>query len=300
MAGTFTVVGIIGAVILIWGIFYLVRRRRANKYDRESEAAALEAAHATAPVFLDDDDDRPTYGSYLNTAAYGGYEGGANHGGLVRSASSHGTFAQPFMGLSSNENYPMAEFGSQYPDSSPYPAYMTSGASPQHNDYFDHGYTGADGRTSPPMNATRPLSGAYGIPEMPEHYEGVDRTGNMGMSMAYGGIHPSMNRGQSTLTSTGSHSQTDLSRSLVDGYNTNNSTGGHEFAAPINNESYAAHYQPGFSRMTSSAPPSRRSTIAYDEAPPLPNPFMRAVEDEDEDDSDEEAQKKILKVSLFK
>lgn len=289
MAGTFTAVGLIGAVILIWGLIYFVRRRRANQYDRESEEAALEAAHATVPVFLDDDDDRPTYGSYSNAGtAYDAYEGGANHGGLVPSASSHGTYAQPFMGLSSNENYPMAEFGSQYPGGSPYPAFMATGASPQHNDYFDYGYAGAEGRASPPMNAT----GAY---SMPEQYGGVDGAGNMGMSAA----NPSLNRGQSTLTATGSHSQTNLSRnqsqgsrSFVDSYRTNKFVEGH---IPTSNESYVAHYQPGFSRMTSSAAPSRRSTIAYDEAPPLPNLFTKAVED----DSDNEEVQKILKVCVF-
>ena len=57
MAGTFTLVGLVGTGILIWAIIYLIRRRRATKYDRESEEAAAEAATAPVPVFLDDEDE---------------------------------------------------------------------------------------------------------------------------------------------------------------------------------------------------------------------------------------------------
>ncbi|KIK67072.1 hypothetical protein GYMLUDRAFT_37113 [Collybiopsis luxurians FD-317 M1] len=298
VAGTFTVVALVGAALAVWLISLVIRRRRANKYDRESEEAARDAANATAPAFLDDD-DRPTYrNSYLNPGSYaGGYdEGSYNPGPLVPSASSHGTYNQPPMGLQSNENYPMAEFSSsQYPGNSPYPVFMTPGQAPQQNNHFEYGYAPyAEPYSSPPMNATRPTSGSFSMLDMPEQqpYE----SGVIGWMQS----GPSGDRGHSTATSSASQSQTDLgrtksqgSRSLIDGRRAPSTTGGNDFTSPTSAESYAAHYQPGYSGAG-----SRRSTIAHDEPPLLPNPFEKTDDDDEAAETgDDEPQKKVLKVA---
>ncbi|GAW01769.1 hypothetical protein LENED_003380 [Lentinula edodes] len=147
VAGTFIVVALVGIATIIWVIVLSIRRRRAHKFDQENEAAAAEAANATAPAFLDDD-DHPIYrrdylhAGDMSSGGYSGYEGGGPiYTGAVPSASSHGTFNQPPMGIQPNENYPMAEFGSLlYPGASPYPITMAPGQNPQQNNYYDHGF----------------------------------------------------------------------------------------------------------------------------------------------------------------
>ena len=93
VAGVFTAVGLIAVVIVIAVIINIVRRRRAQKFDREIAEAAAEAAVARAPAFLDDDTDN--YGP-------GGY-GGAF--ATKFSDVSHGTYSQPPM----TESYGMRE-----------------------------------------------------------------------------------------------------------------------------------------------------------------------------------------------
>ncbi|KAJ3713307.1 hypothetical protein C8R42DRAFT_684767 [Lentinula raphanica] len=304
VAGTFTVVGIVIVAILIWVITFLLRRRRAKILDRENEAAAAEAANATAPVFLDDDHDQGPV--YNHSGEYGGYEGGGGFTGTLPSASSHGTFNMPPMSLQSAENYPMAEFGSSlYPGASPYPTTAFMGVAqtpqPQPKSYFDYTYPTNEPHSS--MTAARPGSGDFGVSEMPQRHEGSSDfyTGTTRTT-------PSVSRGHSVTTSA-SHSPSALSRnksqgsrSLIDGYYSKapSTSGGHDFSTPNSGESYAAHYQPGFSGMPKSTSPSRRGTIGYDDAPPLPTTFTKALDDEgaDESDDDEELQpKKVLKVA---
>lgn len=315
VAGTFIVVTLVGVAIIIWVIVLSVRRRRAHKFDQENEAAAAEAANATAPAFLDDDDDPIYRRDYLHagdmsSGGYSGYEGGGPiYTGAVPSASSHGTFNQPPMGIQPNENYPMAEFGSVlYPGASPYPITMAPGQNPQHNNYYDHGFVGNEPLSASTMKTVRPTSGDFDVLEQQQQRNegGSDATNYTSTGTPH--TTPSVSRGHSTTTST-SHSRTDLfrnksqgSRSLIDGYYSKapSTTGGHDMVSPHSGESYAAHYQPGFSGMPKSSP-SRRSTFGYDEAPPLPNLFSKTIDDEAVDDSDDEGfqQKKVLKVCEF-
>ncbi|KAJ3814142.1 hypothetical protein F5876DRAFT_73228 [Lentinula aff. lateritia] len=313
VAGTFTVVALVGVAIIIWVIILSIRRRRAHKFDQENEAAAAEAAYATAPAFLDDD-DHPIYrrdylhAGDMSSGGYSGYEGGGPiYAGAVPSASSHGTFNQPPMGIQPNENYPMAEFGSVlYPGASPYPISMASGQNPQHNNYYDYGFVGNEPLSASTMKTVRPTSGDFDILEQQQQRNegGSDAINYTSTGTPH--TTPSVSRGHSTTTST-SHSRTDLSRnksqgsrSLIDGYYSKapSTTGGHDIVSPHSGESYAAHYQPGFSGMPKSSP-SRRSTFGYDEAPPLPNSFSKSINDEAVDESDDEGfqQKKVLKVA---
>ncbi|KAJ3733651.1 hypothetical protein DFJ43DRAFT_220919 [Lentinula guzmanii] len=307
VAGTFTVVSLVSVAILILAITFMIRRRRARRLDREHEAAAADAAKATAPAFLDDDHDRPIYSyDYLSAGDMGGnyglYEGGG-YTGAVPSASSHGTFNQPPMGFQSNESYPMVEVGSSlYPGVSAYPIFTGLAQTPQTNNYHDHSYAANDTPSSLPMKATRPKSGDFSALDMPQRYEGG--------SDVYSGTTyttPTISRGHSTTTSA-SHSQIGLSRnksqgsrSLIDGYYSKppSTTGGHDFVSPNSGESYAAHYQPGFSGMPKSASPSRRGTFGYDEVPPLPNSFTGTIDNEGVYESDDERPqpKKVLKVA---
>ncbi|KAI0713959.1 hypothetical protein C8Q76DRAFT_473068 [Earliella scabrosa] len=102
VAGVFTVVGLVAVVIIVAVITNAIRRRRAEKLDREIAEAAAEAAQSQ-PAFMDDDyypDDRRPGGA-------------GSGGGDVRSMTTgysdttHGTFAQQPMGH--GESYNMAE-----------------------------------------------------------------------------------------------------------------------------------------------------------------------------------------------
>ncbi|KAF8888318.1 hypothetical protein BD779DRAFT_1672387 [Infundibulicybe gibba] len=99
VAGTFTVVGLVAIGLLIALVVALLRRRRNRKLDREIAEAEAEAAMAPAPVFLDDEND--VYGP----GAGGGYS----------DVSSHGTYGQPPMsvghGMGGQEAYGMRELG---------------------------------------------------------------------------------------------------------------------------------------------------------------------------------------------
>lgn len=80
-------------VIIIAIIVNIVRRRQAQKFDREIAEAAAEAAVARAPAFLDDDTDNYGPGGYGGTFA------------AKYSDVSHGTYSQPPM----TESYGMRE-----------------------------------------------------------------------------------------------------------------------------------------------------------------------------------------------
>jgi hypothetical protein len=82
VAGTFTAVGLVVAILLVFIATRWVRRRREKKFDKEIDQAAAEAAAAGAnPDFADDYDYRS------NGTGFGAY-----------SEASHGTLAQPPLG----------------------------------------------------------------------------------------------------------------------------------------------------------------------------------------------------------
>ncbi|KAH9483424.1 hypothetical protein JR316_0002891 [Psilocybe cubensis] len=99
VAGTFSVVGLVVLALLIACITSAVRRRRARKFDRELQAATLEAASAPKPVFLDDEDDAPVRGGAGVYDPEGYAPGG---GGGYSDVSSHGTYGQPAMSVGSH------------------------------------------------------------------------------------------------------------------------------------------------------------------------------------------------------
>lgn len=104
VAGTFSVVGLVGLAFVIFLITTVVRRRQAKQFDREIQAAANEAARAPKPIFLDDED------AYGDGGGMGGGGGGGGGGGYdngydgrgYSDISSHGTYAQPPMSASSS------------------------------------------------------------------------------------------------------------------------------------------------------------------------------------------------------
>lgn len=126
--------GLIVVGLLIALVTNTLRRRRAKRFDRETEEAAADAATAVVPTFLDGDDDPygpKVYGSGagadFGAGVYGHGSGdGYNNSGynLDRTAysdgvgqysdvSSHGTYGQPVMSMNSNqgETYNMRELG---------------------------------------------------------------------------------------------------------------------------------------------------------------------------------------------
>lgn len=68
VAGTFTVVGLVGLAILIFIITAVIRRRRADRFDKDAALAAAEAAATAHSPNFDDD-----YGLGSNHHAVGGY-----------------------------------------------------------------------------------------------------------------------------------------------------------------------------------------------------------------------------------
>ena len=101
VAGVFTVVGLIVAALIIVFIVNAIRRRRAEKFDRDVAEAAAEAAASSRSPFDD-------YSSYPNS----GGNGGGNGGGYGYSDNSHGTYQLPPL-APPNEVYGMTEM-SQY------------------------------------------------------------------------------------------------------------------------------------------------------------------------------------------
>lgn len=97
VAGVFTVVGLIVVAIFVALVTNAVRRRRAQKFDRDVAEAAAEAAASSRSPFDD-------Y-TYSNN---GGAGGGGGGGGYPYSDTTHGTFAQGPMGLPS-DTYGMSE-----------------------------------------------------------------------------------------------------------------------------------------------------------------------------------------------
>ncbi|KAF9071122.1 hypothetical protein BDP27DRAFT_1419406 [Rhodocollybia butyracea] len=274
---TFTAVAVVGAIIIIWAIAFCLRKRWANQYDLESEEAAAEAAraaNATAPMFFDDKHVTSNSNATKGTGSSYGvvYDGGAY---TVSSASSHGTFAQPLM---STENYSRAEFGS--PNYIPSSAFIPPGQAPQHNNYLDYDYHPVERQNSPMMQAIRPLS-SYSVPDMLDHHSGLgaEAGGSAGHSTATSSSHSLIN-GLSRAESQGSHRLLASSPSITD------------VGPLVRGESYAAHYQPGYSGMA--AP----GTITDDLALRV-SAITAYNEGDGEEDEEEPVQRKVLKVCVF-
>ncbi|KAL0947821.1 hypothetical protein HGRIS_013889 [Hohenbuehelia grisea] len=292
MAGVFTVVGLIVVAILGVIVTNIIRRRRAQKFDREIAEAAREAASAQAPAFLDDDPDDRGYGGA------GGY--GAKGGGMGYSdASSHGTYGQPAMGYESygmNEFQPMGGYnaGGRGPmdnvsvvgagaagigasalararsqrnagddfapgvgeGQSPYPAFAgPGGMQPEEAYYHTHQHP-----PMPPHHA----AASYQTSRSPEH-DLLDAAGlgvAPGVAAAAASSGADVSRMPSQHASSVSAYSSDLNRSRSQdarsfGYNSSigsppsSGTPGSGMSPPPPpqpqfNESYAAHYQPGF------------------------------------------------------
>ncbi|OJA21232.1 hypothetical protein AZE42_07990 [Rhizopogon vesiculosus] len=106
VAGVFTVVGLVVLVVFIALVTNAVRRRRAQKFDRDVAEAAAEAAASSRSPFDD-------------------YTSGGN-GGYPYSDTTHGTFGQAPMSLP-NDTYGMSEM-SQYDPYAAGAASLASGA----------------------------------------------------------------------------------------------------------------------------------------------------------------------------
>ncbi|KAG1884545.1 hypothetical protein F4604DRAFT_180668 [Suillus subluteus] len=94
VAGVFTVVGLVVVAIFVALVTNAVRRRRAQKFDRDVAEAAAEAAASSRSPFDD--------------YTYNGSSGGGGGGGYPYSDTTHGTFAQAPMGLPT-DTYGMGE-----------------------------------------------------------------------------------------------------------------------------------------------------------------------------------------------
>ncbi|KAH7890198.1 hypothetical protein F5I97DRAFT_651795 [Phlebopus sp. FC_14] len=111
VAGVFTVVGLVVVAIFVALVTNAVRRRRAQKFDRDVAEAAAEAAASSRSPFDD-------YQSYQNTSPGGGYGYSDN---------SHGTFRQPPM-APQNDAYGMSEMSRYDPYAAAGAAGMTAAA----------------------------------------------------------------------------------------------------------------------------------------------------------------------------
>jgi len=345
VAGTFTVVGIIVIAIVIAIITAVLRRRRARRFDREIAEAAAEAATAPVPVFLDDEDDNygPGYGA-------GGY--GANAGGGYSDVSSHGTYGQPAM---SQESYGMSERpgpgpGGVFDHNAMYGAGAAAGAAGigvarARSTRDGGGYAAAlnEGGSPYPAFAAPQHYDMYntapnnmGMAPVPQHqlYRGPGSADSHdGAAMAGLARGPSMHTvpqthytGQSTNSDL-SRMKSNGSRSLVDGYlstSTSATAGGSDYGAVPQGESYASHYQPGFSAATyqpqqhlNDAAGQKNAVANADEgndaayggytqdqyvvrgtpSPGLPNPFAAHDNESGDESSGEDGGRRVLKVA---
>ena len=105
----FTVVGVVVVALIVALVVNAIRRRRAQKFDRDVAEAAAEAVATSRSPFDD-------YG--YNTGSNNGTGGGGGGGGYGYPADSHGTYTLPPM--QPNDTYGMSEM-SQY-DLDPYAA----------------------------------------------------------------------------------------------------------------------------------------------------------------------------------
>lgn len=306
MAGVFTVVGLVVAVLIVVLATNAIRRRRAKKFDDEVAAAAAEASASPRYPFDDYDDPAPGGGNY---SAYSDPE-------------SHGTLSQAPL-THTGESYNMSEFNGGYPSYGGATAAMGTGVSAgaagigasrslarrntnPNGDYADVGNANIAGfgvnqsstrsaaSHAAPYNAfAGPLggfpsdpydpytAGSYGIKRQGSR-NGNDLLEAAGIGAGVGaGAAAAANHAHSQNTQQSSldrkHSQgtqrtlsPDNSKSIATG-----TSGG------TTQESYAAHYQPDFRpdehqyQPQTGAPAVPPAVPAAPAADPLPNPFAR-------------------------
>jgi hypothetical protein len=93
VAGTFTVVGLVGLAILIFIITAVIRRRRAERFDKDVALAAAEAAATARNPDFDDD-----YGYGSNRHGVGGYNYADTHQGPVQFPPTRETYGMSNIG----------------------------------------------------------------------------------------------------------------------------------------------------------------------------------------------------------
>lgn len=282
VAGVFTVVGLVGVVLLIALVTNAIRRRQAQKFDRDvAEAAAEAVANARSPNFDDDD-------LGYRDPHYTGYSDG-----------SHGTYGQaPIQPV---EQYGMNEM-SHY---DPYAAAVSvSGAA----GIGAAGVTRQKSTTAPfnafaapapdVYNAPNPyISAAQGMPQdLPNHAPdqslryrtrggsggnqldllqaaglgGVPGSAAAAAARGTPGVVASVSTPSTTLRDTPSPAQLSRNKSLGTGtLGSNSSHGG--------NESYAAHYRPDFNPNVYQ-PPTQGAYVAAAAAPQVQARHAQPVE----------------------
>lgn len=274
-----------------------IKRRRTRRYDKETDLAAAEAATAPIPHFYDDDDE-----GYPRSAAPTGYGGGTaagyGTGGPAPShASSHGTYAQPAMG---------------------HEAYEMAGPSPggvfDHNAYYGgNGGGGGYGNTEEYAGA-----GAAGIGIIRARSQNNANGGQDAFAAPEGAANP-------YAAYANSYPPQDQGHGAYGGYYAGGIPEEHPSHSPSipsvpssppppsvpPQESYASHYQPGFSSPAnannarlSAAYPGPSSGGHGDENTSLPNPFGKDDDllsgeggESDDDDDEVDDRGKVLKVA---
>ncbi|KAG7097345.1 hypothetical protein E1B28_004701 [Marasmius oreades] len=326
VAGTFAAVGIVALGLLILIVTVVIRRRRAKKWDDEVAAAAAEAANSRVPVFLDDPLER-RYGDNNNDHGYSGvapsvYPGssapyaptGYNNVGNHSDVSSHGTYGQPAM---SHEG--------QYPEMS----------GPVPGGIFDHNaaYAGAAGigvararsRGAETMaSANTRNTGPSGVSDYHSAYAaGVGENGSPYPAFLAPGGYDMYKNAANQYHINGSDQQlihnpvspgpeggtthANAMASVAAAAAAGSGTGSTEQTP--GSESYASHYEPGFSGSGSpnrtdgasrSPDVSGRPSIdnLQTRREELPNPFTSGIESDDESDGEEEVPgRRVLKVA---
>ncbi|KAJ3474251.1 hypothetical protein NLI96_g12565 [Meripilus lineatus] len=267
VAGVFTVVGLVGLALLIALITNAIRRRQAEKFDRDvAEAAAEAAANARSPNFDDDD-----YG--YRDPHQTGYSDG-----------SHGTYGQPPMqAVEPQQHYGMSEVNQYDPYANTGPVTMSGAAGigaagVNRSKSMTAPYNAFAG---PPVNSAPYASASQGMHDLPSqtsdqslrYRQRGTSAGNQldlfqaaGLGGAPGTAAAAAARG-TPLSQRDSPSPAQLSRNKSLGTGTLNSNSSHG-----GNESYAAHYRPDFNPDTYQPPPqvSQRQPATYASAPPAP------------------------------
>jgi len=288
VAGTFTVVGLVGLGAIIFLITFFIRRRRTRAYDRETDLAAAEAATAPVPTFPDDDDDHP----YRANTGYGATSSGGGYPAPSH-ASSHGTYAQSPL---NHEAYEMA---------GPAP-----GGVFDHNAYYG-GYGAGYGAGGGADGYAGAGAAGIGVMRARSHNNGPGEN-------AFGAPEGAANPYAAYATSYPPQEQ--QTRNNGNYYGAASATGDSPPRSPPSNpssppppsvpatESYASHYRPGFD--PASSPANNRLSAAYPgpgsngHGDSLPNPFGRDDEmlsgegaETDDDDDEDDRGRKTLKVS---
>ncbi|KAF7981023.1 hypothetical protein HWV62_35456 [Athelia sp. TMB] len=290
VAGVFTAVGIVAIVIIALIATTCIRRRRAERFDKDVAEAAMEAAATSRTNAWDDDDAYNTPGGYgAKAAGYGGgagnYGGAGGYGGTSAenapyaagySSESHGTYGQPPM-----EAYAMHNVGSSaghYEVGQVVDPALLGGAAgaagigamrarSMNRGGQDGGYD-AQEHTPYAAFAGPPAGGVTGQ-QLPDPYGANLRyrrsSGAEPELLAAAGLGGAagmgMNRRGSERTA-GTHTSNPRSVGSFgpvaeDPPANHSSSSGH--TPPHNDESYASHYQPGYA--PAAADPFKRNTM---------------------------------------